>query len=438
MSEFNRSILSSQARIQAPWVKVTIGNYTFGAFNQKEKAERTPEGFYTAYHVTYPNYVQSLTINKINGQVNQYTLSISYPVRSTDDPNFFEKVFSSVSSTRKIKFSYGDTAMPNYIYKDEEALIINIQQSFNLVGSVINYTISAVSSAALSKSGSYTFIHSGKIKPSDEIKRILKDSRYGLSSIFTAMNASNLDTLIAGDDKYVEVGAKRNISALDYINYLVSCMLPAGSSSTTNRSKDIYILTIHDDTTYDTIYSDNELVDGKELKGSYLKVTRVSYLKEHADAYVIDVGYNTSTIVTNFSIDDNENYSILYDYQSQLTPEQYVRRLNDEGQWEDAFAPAVTSNNLAGTTRAEDISWWTKVTKYPIKASITIQGLLRPAHLMTYVRLNIIFPGGHKHIASGLYIITQQRDQIDYNGYRTTLSLTRISGDTEGDDLNDR
>ena len=49
--------------------------------------------------------------------------------------------------------------------------------------------------------------------------------------------------------------------------------------------------------------------------------------------------------------------------------------------------------------------------------------------LMSYVRVNVIFPGGHKHISSGLYIVTKQADQIDGNGYKTTLSLTKINGD---------
>ena len=49
---------------------------------------------------------------------------------------------------------------------------------------------------------------------------------------------------------------------------------------------------------------------------------------------------------------------------------------------------------------------------------------------MTHLRLNVIFPGGHKHISSGLYIVTKQQDMIDGSGYRTTLSLTKISGDS--------
>lgn len=427
-----QSLLSSQARVQAPWIKVTFGDpkngYTFGVFSSATKRDKDDAGFYTAYKVQYPNYVQSLDIVKINGQVNQYTLSISYPVRANDDPNFFEKVFSSVSKTRKITFSYGDASMPTYVYKDEEAIITKVSQSFSFGnggthGSVINYTVNAVSGAALGKQGSFTFMNSGKKKPSDEIKRIFKNAKYGLQSIFTGMSLKNLNNLIDGDDKAVELESKTNISPLDYITYLVGCMIPAGSNKT-DISKDIYLLTIHDDTIYDKLYSDEQ-----SLGGPYFKVKRTSYAKSYSDAYEVDIGFNTSTIVTNFQIDNNENYSIFYDYTKKLYPEEYTRRLNNNGEWEDVFAPTFTSKNDYRYTKAEDISWYTKLTKYPIKASITIQGLLRPATLMTYLRLNVIFPGGHKHISSGLYIVTKQDDKIDGNGYRTTLSLCKIDGD---------
>ena len=106
-SEQRKSLLSSQTRIQIPWVKVTLGTYTFGIFDSKTKAQagKDKNGFYTTYNIKYPNYIQDLTVTKINGQVNQYVLNIIYPVTQFDDPNFFEKVFSSISSTRKIVFS---------------------------------------------------------------------------------------------------------------------------------------------------------------------------------------------------------------------------------------------------------------------------------------------------------------------------------------------
>ena len=421
-----RSLLSSGARVQVPWIKVTIGNYTFGVYSRVGIEKKNDSDFYqSTYHVQYPNFVQSLDITKINGQVNQYTLSLSYPVTQTDDPNFFEKVFSSVSKTRKIIFSYGDMSMPTYIYREEEALITKIQTQFDLRSGVINYTVSAVSSAALNAGSNWVF-QGGNFRPSERIKEIFNNTKYGLQKLFTGMNKSNIDYLIPSDDKQVSIEPKRNISALDYIIYLVSCMIPSSFTTPQHAATDMYVLTMHDDTTFDDEYRDT-LVE----HGSYFKIERVSYKTNKSDAMQIDIGFgNTGTIVTAFSVSDDENYSLLYDYNDTLEVSPYVKRLDNNGNWIDVWSPGISSSNNYFTTRPSDITWWTKVTKYPIKASITVQGLLRPAILMSYVRLNVIFPGGHKHISSGLYLVTQQKDRIDSNGYRTTLSLTKISGDS--------
>ena len=422
MIELNKSLLSSQARIQVPWVKVTIGDYTFGIFDDETKAwGKSQAGFYQSFSVQFPQYIKSLEVIKINGQVNKYTLSIEYPVTQYDDPNFFEKVFSSVSRTRKIIFTYGDAQAPAYIYKDEEAIITKISQKFNMQGSVISYTINAVSSAALSTDGSITKPSPGtKVKPSDEIKKLFKSNK-SLQNTFTGMSMATLDSLIPGDDMPVEIESKQNISALDYIKYLAGCMIPAGSEP--GFSKEIYILTIYDD----SISSSDRNIS---KNGPYFKVDKVSTVMEHSEAYEIDIGINTSTIVRAFSIEQNENFSLYYNYQNLTHPERYARRINADGLWEDVYAPtSMIKNNYK--TKAEDTVWWTKATQFPISASIQVQGLLRPATLMQYVKLNIIFPGGNKHLASGIYIVTQQVDQIDANGYATNLSLTRIKGDQD-------
>lgn len=418
-----RSLLSSQARVQAPWVKVQIGDYSFGVFDRKTKLQFDETSFanYESFGLTYPNYIQSLNIVKINGQVNQYTLNIIYPIRAMDDPNFFEKVFSSVSSSRKIVFSYGDATMPTYVYKDEEAIITGITQQFNLEGSSISYTVKAVSSAIVGKTGAYNFMYSGKYRPSDLIKQIFLNKTYGLQDIFTGMSLSNYSSLIQGDDKEVTVVPKTNMAPLDYIAYLVGCMVPEGST-TNNVNNELYILTIHDDTVYDKTYNDTIT-----LGGPYFKVTKTSSSIEQADAYEVDIGYNTANIVRSFTIESNENYSLFYNYNEKLHPEKYVRRLNNKGNWEDVYAPVYTSGNAAFATTTEATNWFTKVTKYPISATLQIQGLLRPAQLMQYLRLNVIFPGGNKHISSGLYIVTKQVDDISANGYYTTLNITRIS-----------
>lgn len=425
MSDLNRNkdLLSSQARVQVPWVKVTIGDYTFGIFDEKTKSwGKKQDGFYAPFSIQYPQYIRSLQVMKINGQVNKYTLEIEYPVTQFDDPNFFEKVFSSVSRTRKIIFTYGDAETPDYVYKDEEAIITNVQQRFDLPGSKISYTVSAVSSAALTTDGSITMpAPSHAVKPSDEIKKLFRSNK-SLRNTFTGMSPSDLDKIIAGDDKPVMLESKQNISAIDYLNYLASSMIPSGSTS--NLSKEIYVLTIYDD----SITSADKSMS---KKGPYFKVDKVSNTTDRQDAYVIDVGINTSTIVRSFNIEKNENYSIYYEYQNLAHPENYVRRINGDGQWEDVFAPTSMAKPDKYKTDPSDQVWWTKATQFPINATIQIQGLLRPATLMQYVRLNVIFPGGNKHMSSGLYIVTKQVDVINEAGYATTLNLTRIKGDTD-------
>ena len=426
---YKNSLTASSAIIQVPWIKVVIGDYTFGVFSRSEKNEKGTNGqYYTAYNVTYPNFVQRLSIKKVNGQVNQYTLNLSYPVRQTDDPNFFEKVFSSISKTRKIIFSYGDMSMPSYVYKNEEAIMTGYNSNFDFPNAVINYVVTAVSSSSLNKASNFTF-PGGVIKPSDVIKElVLGTTGPGIHALFYGVTRANINQLIDGDDKMVTVESKTNISTIDYITYLVGCMIPNDNTTNDSVNNGIYILSFHDDTTYDKIYNDDV-----SINGPYLKIKKVTNQVERPDALELNAGFgNTGIIVRKLNIAQNDGYSLMYDYNNSLEVEQYTQKLNSQGKWENVYAPTVTSRNDRYLTRAEDLRWWTVVTKYPITATVEIQGLLRAAQLMTYVRLNVIFPGGRKHMASGLYLITSQTDEISERGYITTLGLTRISGDTEG------
>ena len=101
------NLLSNPARVETPFIEVQIGDHTFGV--------RT-----SATQITFPNFIRSIQITKINGTVNRYTLTLDYPITSNEsDPNFFEKVLSSVADTRKMYITYGDLSTPTYIYKKE-------------------------------------------------------------------------------------------------------------------------------------------------------------------------------------------------------------------------------------------------------------------------------------------------------------------------------
>lgn len=413
---YSVSLLSDKSLVEAPFVKVDIGEYTFGIF-QRQKIGGS------SFRITYPNYIKSLDVTKINGTVNQYTLNITYPITAESDPNFFEKVFSSVSDTRKIIFSYGDFATPNYIYGNEEALITDVNSTVDMGSSTINYVVKAVSNSAVAMGGSYTFPKK-LAKPSNEIRRLLKDPRWELTKTFTGMvNMTKVEaaSLIASDDAAVNLEAQY-MSPLDYLNYLVSCMKPNADTSSGYTNNTVYILVISDD---------KEGLFG----GPYFKVQKIQRNATALDAttvYTIDVGYPTGDIVTKFDITNQQGYSILYDYSGKIDSYNYGKRIDDNGNISYVKANPLTSSKQLHLTTEQDRSWWTKVTEFPISVDITLRGLLRPAILMNYVKLNVWFYG-RKHISSGYYIITAQKDSISESGFRTKLSLTRIAPDGDID-----
>lgn len=409
------SLLSNPVRVMTPFIKVSIGDYDFGVFSKTSKREITPDGIYKIYNFQYPNYIQSLQVTKINGQVNQYTLVIKYPITDSSDPNFFEKVFSSVSKTRKIVFSYGDLSAPKFLYRNEEAIITDVKNNFDINSAVIQYNVSAVSSARLATAGAHNFAgpeFTGNHKPSDIILKLLKrNSTYGLLDIFTGMRSAEYAVekgLIPTNDKIVNLIAKQNMNTLDYIKYLVSNMR-------NGIDKSLYAMVVRDDTS-DT------------FNGPYFQIVNTTVASDSLDTFVLDIGYPSENVVTSFTIDNNESYSILYDYSKRLNTNEYITRIADDGTPSTIYSPNITSANDQQVTHSNDINWWKNVTEYPISASLSLKGVLRPAILMSKVRLNVLFYG-RAHISSGTYIINKQVDTISTDGCWTQLNLVRVDGD---------
>ncbi len=405
------NLLGTTSRVEVPIIGVKIGNYTFGVYNSYNK--KTEEDYY----IINARFVDSLKVKKINGTVNQYTLVLKYPVTSVDDPNLLDKVFASVSDTRKISFSYGDASTPAFVYKEEEAIITKVKRRTDVSSSVKQYTISAVSSGVLNTIGSYNFQARKGVKPSDVIYEILYSPKYGLTSIFYGMSdRTKVEQLGLIDirDAEIDLSAKYQMSVLDYLSYLVDMMKPLDASSGLTKST-MFILVFEDD-----------LSSG--LNGPYFKVVPSSKLKTKSTAYEIDVGFPSQNVVTDWSVEDDETYAIYYKFSKELNVQEYSKRIDDNGNLVDVFAPAYAPKTNALVTSENIKTWWTKVTEFPIKATITFKGLLRPAVLMSYVRVKIYF-WGQLDIDSGLYIVSSQEDSIDSRGFRTTLNLIRVGGD---------
>lgn len=401
------SLISTTSLVQTPVITVKIGDYEFGKYTKINGYSK------------YPNYIDSLQVTKINGQVNTYSLVLIYPITEYNDPNYFEKVFSSVSTSRRIEFNYGDMSQKNFMYKKEVAIITNVKSQFMMDSAKIQYTVEAVSQGSLAGTGTYTFPAQKGVKPSDIIYDILSDSKYGLQDLFPGMRNITLcksKGLIASNDLKINLVSKVNVSVLDYLQYLVDNMMSVPNNGIAKKS--FYIMKFVDDMT-------------DEFGGSYFKIVEVDVKKEHPEAYELEVGYPNANCVFGYEVENSENYSIFYDYQTKLNPQEYISRINPAGEYEEVYAPILSSGNSSFKTQEQDKSWWTKISQFPIKASINIKGLLRPAILMSYVRLYVYFYG-RKHINSGLYIVSKQVDTINSSGFSTKIDLIKISNDDDG------
>lgn len=401
------NLLSNKTLVEVPFIVLTIGEHTFGKFTKGSSSQRISYGMVVGGDkIEFPNFMESVQVVKINGTVNTYTIGMVYPVTQGSDPNLLEKIFGSISDSRMIEISYGDLSQSTLAYRKEKAIITQVTSNIDFENGCLKYTIKATSTSLALLSGTHSF-RAQTAKPSTIIRDLLNDKSYGLQNIFNQSKSK-----IATDDAPVKVEAKTNINALDYLNYLIGLMSPTGSS-------DKYMMNISDETT-----------ENGESSAS-MTVARVSQGNtDTVDTYEITIGYPDDTPVCGFSLDNQETYAILYNYSQEIGQTDYQYRINDDGMVDEIYSPAISTTSDKLITTEATKQWWSHMTQYPVSCTVTIRGLLRPAILMTYVRLNVYF-FGHRHISSGLYIITQQIDTVDKLGFRTQLKLLRVGEDSE-------
>ena len=410
------SLVTIPTMVESPFIIATIGGHTFGSFSNVRYAQAGH-----ALNVEFPDYMKSLNIVKVNGTVNTYTLTFSYQVAYGEDPNKLDKIFSKASVDRKIKLSYGDWNYPSYIYKEETGIITSVTSSLNLSNSSIEYTLNCTSDAIGLTSSTFTF-PTRVAKPSDVLKDMLNNARYGLQTVFPGMRDVNKllsHDLIASNDKAIKLIAQRRVTPLEYMNYLVNCMRNANEPGGANLVNSKYFLSIHDDV-------------NNEFGGTYFKVSEVGKSAQEglsADTYELNVNFPSDNYITQFNVQNDQSWAILYEYSQEVNKQNYSYKLDDNGKLITTEAPSLIRKPNGNVSEVER-NWWSLMTAFPITANLTMKGLARPSLLMSYVKLNVWFHGGQKHVSSGLYVITKQQDTIDSSGYKTTLTLLRVGEDS--------
>ena len=386
--------------VEAPFVELIIGGYKIGSY--KGNLDK------------YPNYISKLDVTKQNGVINQYKIQIIHQVRPGDDSNLIDELLSHINYD-KIEIKYGDLNSGQY-FQDTKAIITNAYMNRNYTNMNISYTIEATSEGSLLKTLISNF--PAKVdKPSNVLRELLysndKISNLLLDAFPGMKNKTFVDSnnLIPSNDSVVNLTAQYSVNVLDYINYLVGCM-------SNELSKDDIIR----NSTYYITYNDS---DSLNKNGSYFKITEVTAdinpFTVTDKLYEITVGYNDN-IVYDFNVDTTQSWELLYNNASKA--QEYYYTVTNSGDINKYYSPSVVSST--NFMNELNKNWWTQMIKFPLTASITIKGLLKPIMLMEYIKINVVFYG-QKHITSGVYAITGQQDYLNGSGFKTTLSLVRVT-----------
>ena len=401
------SLLSYPSMVEAPYIEVQFGDYTIGPYKNSK---------------SYPNYLNKLEVNKINGKINQYKIDLAYQIQPGQDPNFIDKLISTVGYN-PIKIRYGDSAVASGLFREESAIINGMNSSEDHVASRINYTITAISASGLAKEAKANY-SAKTAKPSNVIRDLLynngNDSKLLLDYFPGMRNQALVESkgLLPTTDITVNIGAMRDADPLQYLNHLVTCMTSSKSNGLGNSS-------------YYICYENDNL---NEFGGAYFKIQEVfSYNDDRkltgisGDVYEVNVGYPDDNFVMNFEVLNDQSWSLIYESNSELSDASYVYNIDNEGN----IKTTKSESNLLYSKHYNNVTvqnknWWTQVTQFPIQARLTLKGLMRPVMLMNYIKINTLFYG-IADIASGIYVVTKQADTLDSTGYKTQLTLLRIS-----------
>lgn len=392
------SLLSFPTYVEAPTILLDFNGIKIGGYGNKGDI--------------YPNYISGMTVEKVNGKINNYTINLTYQIRPGEDPNFIDKLISRTGYRNPLKIIYGDSMYEGGYFKDEELVITNVTHNEDISSYKINYIITAISSIGISKTAFKNFTSTSS-KPSTEIYNLLYTSGEAsntLLSMFPGMQNRTLVSsynLIPTTDSVINISSMTNVSPISRLSYLTAAM------TSESGSKSSYFLTYND-------------TKNNPLGGAYFKITEVTKTdlnSVNSAVYTLDVGYPSDNNITNFSINTQDYWSLVYQNTGQLKTWEYG--IDDDGKI-TAEEVNLLNKGAYGKNDLLSTKWWEEVTEYPISARVVIKGLLAPAMLMSYIYINTYFYG-IKDMASGLYVVTAQKDSIQGSGYTTELTLLRVS-----------
>lgn len=379
--------------VESPYVSVTIGGRVIGIKN-KDK---------------YPDYIQGIYSKKTNGTINEYKVTLIHQIAPGDNPNYIDELIGK-TGYNEIILSYGDSNN-NVNFRDVKCMITNVTTSFDFMGSKITYTLYCTSLSLVTANAKFNY---PKVidKPSNVIHNLLYNSANSmLLEQFPNMRSKTyVDSkgFIPTDDRVITIAEVRNTNPLNYLIHLVSLM-----QNESDKDKSSYFLSIEDTLgVFKILEVDNNI---QNLNNQFM--------------YEVNVGYPDTNQVYKFNAKTNYAWAMAYNSAPGINNYKYT--IDNEGELKRLDTKAIyKTNSINSTSGIQNYNLWQQLTSFPVQATLTCRGLIKPLLLLQYVKINVIFQGNER-ITSGVYIITQQEDTVDSQGFRTTLQLLRVAGDDE-------
>ena len=137
----------------------------------------------------------------------------------------------------------------------------------------------------------------------------------------------------------------------------------------------------------------------------------------------IPIGYPGSLPIYDFQVTQDTSIALMVEYRDKMEKGIYQDySFRGDLITRDYYSAQVVDGNPSVNLR----NWWDKMLRFPLNATLVTEGLYLPAEVIQSVYLDVFF-FGKRYNHSGEYLITGQKDSISASGYKTSLSLLRIS-----------
>lgn len=415
---------------QAPAVSVTILGVTFGLHDiSQDEIDITKEYIRPATPKSlaeYPNLITQLKVNKVvNGEVNKYEITMKYLPQDGEDPNYIEKLISAnrTQNGSRIIISYGDASLYGNNTRQWEAIILKYRMRADFNIGCMTYIIECMSTARMfSLAGPAGEPMQNSFDPvsgercSDVIKRIYYDPTYGLQLVFPGgiyiddVHISEWDNIDPPDIVLEESsipGGK--MTSFEYLKLLTSRMISSDIGTNDNPTSFMYSI---DDSLNNQSFRINRLINSEDI----------------ADEIVIGT---EGSVVIDYEVTTDMSYGIALDYGEELSSDTFTNYfVNASGEEESVESVgAVTSSDT--DLAAVDLKWWEAVSSYPYGLKLITRAMRTQLPLMSRLRITILIKG-MVHNMSGIFMLVKCDDEVNSDGYTTTMELIRVEGVDQG------